>query len=62
MRLTIIWFLLISMRTYFVDCSEYMLGAKSYNIYYPYHTIFDPVVEVNREKFVEMYKMGNMDK
>jgi hypothetical protein len=61
MRFVLIWFLLICFKSYTVDCSEYMLGAKSYNIYYPYHSVFDPVMEVEREKFIDMYKSGNED-
>lgn len=60
-KLALAWFLFFNTRSYFIDYSEYMIGARSYNIYYPYHSIFDPVVEVKREKFVEIYKTADIE-
>lgn len=54
------FFVFIIYKSYTVDCSEYMEGKKTYNIYYPYHSIFNPIVEVDRETFVEIYKKGDL--
>lgn len=59
-KFAILFFLFISYKSYTVDCSKYMLGTKSYNLYYPYHSIFDPIIEADREKFVEIYKQGDL--
>ncbi len=58
-KFAFIFYVFIIYKSYTVDRSEYMIGKKSYNIYYPYHSIFDPVVETDREKFVEYFKEGN---
>ena len=58
-RFMFVWILFFNIKSYFIDCSNLMIGAKSYNIYYPYHSVFDPVTEVKREKFIEMYKYDN---
>lgn len=60
-KITIIWFLSIAIKSYYIDTSEYMLGTKSYNIYYPYHSVFNPQIDSQREKFVEMYKDSDYD-
>lgn len=59
-KFALLFFLFIIYKSYTVDCSDYMEGTKSYNIYYPYHSVFDPVVEVEREKFVEIYKFSDL--
>lgn len=57
-RFALFLFLFFSFKSYFVDTSKYMLGTKAYNIYYPYHSVLDPIKEVEREKFIDYYKAG----
>lgn len=57
-NIAVCWFVFFSFKSYFRDTSHYMLGTKTYNIYYPYHSIFNPVTEVEREKFIDIYKAG----
>lgn len=55
-KIVLIWILFFSFRSYTTNLSQYMKGARSYNIYYPYHSIFNPVTETKRERFIEIYK------
>ncbi|WP_130854357.1 EpsG family protein [Olivibacter jilunii] len=43
--------LLIHQIYYYVrDTSEYRIGTRFYMLYFPYHTVFDPQIELNRER------------
>ncbi|WP_333662912.1 EpsG family protein [Chishuiella changwenlii] len=55
--LSITLLLSINFYNYYRDLSQYGASIRFYNFYYPYHTIFNPEKELNREEVY--YKMMN---
>jgi hypothetical protein len=55
-RFVLIMFVFFKIYSFTKDTSDVMLGTKYYNIFYPYYTVFNPVVDVKRERFVDLYK------
>lgn len=55
-RLVLFWFVFMRIYSLTKDTSDVMIGTRYYNIFYPYYSVFNPVTDVQREQFVELYK------
>lgn len=55
-RFVLFLFVFLKIYSFTKDTSDVMIGTRYYNIFHPYYSVFNPVVDIKREQFVDMYK------